>query len=284
MSTRYLTAARALELAGKLSARDLAIAKTVCSLRCVSGSQLQRIHVPGGTPLGRVRTARRVLARLVELDVLARLSRRVGGPLGPGSDDYTYVLGLGGQRLARARGWLPPGRARKPAEIGLTFLAHRLAVAELHTLVIEGAQQGRYTIEALTPEPQCWRSYIGPGGIRQQLKPDSYTRLAAPDFIHANFIEVDLATESAPTIERKLRQYAAYYATGQESDPFPRVVFLVPSAVRAEVVIEAAGRLPADAWRLFRVTTFDRALEALTEVDRLPARLQPLMVSFGKPP
>jgi hypothetical protein len=266
--SRYLTAARALELTAQLSERDLAITRTVCSLRCVSGSQLQRIHVPGGTPLGRVRTARRVLARLVELDVLARLTRRVGGPLGPGSDDYTYVLGLGGQRLARSRGWLSPGRGRRPAEIGLTFLAHRLAVSELHARVVEGAREGHYAIEALTPEPDCWRSYVGPGGVRLQLKPDSYARLATPDFIHANLIEVDLATESAPTIERKMRQYATYYATGQESDPFPRVVFLVPSAVRAEVVVEAAGRLPADAWRLFRVATFDRLLEALTGADQ----------------
>jgi hypothetical protein len=269
MSTHYLTAARALELAAQLTQRDLAIAQTVCSLRCVSGSQLQRLHVPGGTPLGRVRTARRVLARLVELDVLARLGRRVGGPLGPGSDDYTYVLGLGGQRLARSRGWLPPGRARRPAEIGLAFIAHRLAVAELHARVIEGARENdRYAIEVLTPEPGCWRSYIGPGGARLRLKPDSYARLATPDFIHANFIEVDLATESAPTIERKMRAYHAYYTTGQERDPFPRVVFIVPSAVRVEVVVEAAGRLPADAWRLFRVTTFDRVLEALTGADR----------------
>jgi hypothetical protein len=268
MSRTYLTAARALELSHQLSSRDLAITQTVCSLRCVSGSQLQRIHVPGGTPLGRVRTARRLLRRLVELDVLARLNRRVGGPLGPGSDDYTYVLGLGGQRLARARGWLPPGRGRRPAEIGLSFLAHRLAVTELHTRVIVGAQEGRYEIEALTPEPGCWRTYVGSGGVHLQLKPDSYARLATADLLHANFIEADLATESAPTIERKMRAYYAYYLTGQESDPFPRVIFIVPSAVRAELLTEVAGRLPAEAWQLFRITTFDRVLEAVTTASQ----------------
>ena len=261
MSARYLTAARVCELENHLTPRDIAITQTVCALRCVSGSQLQRMHIPDGTPLGRSRTTRRVLARLVELDVLARLERRIGGPLGPGSDEYTYVLGLGGQRLARSRGWLPPGRGRRPAEIGLTFMAHRLAVSELHARVIAGAQ-GRYEIEVLTPEPGCWRSFGG-----AYLKPDSYVRLATPDFIHANFCEVDLATESSSTIERKMRQYVAYYATGRESDPFPRVVFIVPSAVRAEVLVEAAGRLPADAWQLFRVTTFDRALDVMTGAD-----------------
>lgn len=268
MSSRYLTAARALELAGQLTPRDLAITQTVSSLRCVSGSQLQRIHVPGGTPLGRVRTARRLLRRLADLDVLARLDRRVGGPLGPGSDDYTYILGLGGQRLARSRGWLPPGRGRKPAEFGLAFLAHRLAVSELHARIIEGAREGRYNIEALTPEPGCWRSYVGPTGARLSLKPDSYARLTTRDHLHANFIEVDLATESGSTIERKLRAYYAYYQTGQERDPFPRVVFIVPSAVRANMLTTVAGRLPAEAWQLFRITTFDRVIEALTEANQ----------------
>lgn len=263
-TARYLTAARALELSNQLTPRDLAITQTVSSLRCVSGSQLQRMHIPSGTPLGRSRTARRILRRLTTLDVLARLERRIGGPLGPGSDDYTYVLGLGGQRLARFRGWLPHGRGRRPAEFGLTFLAHRLAVSELHARIIEGAQEGRYEIEALTAEPGCWRSYVGPGGAPISLKPDSYARLATPDYLHANFCEVDLATESSSTIERKMRQYLAYYATGRESDPFPRVVFVVPSAVRADLLLEVAGRLPAEAWRLFRITTFDRALDAMT--------------------
>lgn len=262
MTKSYLTAARAMELEHRLSVRDLAIAHTVCLLRCVSGSQLQRIHV-GGTPLGRVRTARRILARLVSLDVLSRLDRRVGGPLGPGSDDYTYVLGVAGQRLARSRGWLPPGRNRKPAELGLTFLSHRLAVSELHTRITEGAQAGSYEIEALDAEPGCWRSYSGPGGARLWLKPDSYVRLTTPDLLLASFLEVDLATESGPTIERKMMAYYAYWMTGRENDPFPRVVFLAPSTVRADLLTEVAARLPAEAWQLFRVTTFDRALEAV---------------------
>jgi hypothetical protein len=264
MSRRNLTATRVRELDGLLTPRDHAIAESVGSLRCVSGSQLQRMHVPDGTPLGRSRTTRRVLARLATLDVLARLQRRVGGPLGPGSDDYTYVLGLAGQRLARSRGWLPPGRGRRPAEFGLTFLAHRLAVSELHARIIEGARAGRFEIEALTTEPDCWRSF----GSGVYLKPDSYVRVATPDYLHANFAEVDLATESSSAIERKMRQYLAYYASGREADPFPRVVFIVPSAVRAEVLLEVAGRLPADAWRLFRVTTFDRVLEVMTGAEQ----------------
>lgn len=262
--TAYLTAIRLLELGGRLSRRDLSIARSVASLRFISGSQLQRIHVPGGTPLGRVRTTRRVLGRLVELDILARLPRRIGGPLGPGSDDYTYVLGLAGQHLARVRGWLPPGRARQPAELGLAFLAHHLAVAELHTRIIEGEHQGRYAIQALDPEPTCWR-YFAPA---THLKPDTYTRVATAEFIHASFCEVDRGSQSASTIERKMRSYHAYYLSGQETDPFPRVVFIVPSSLRAELLIEVAGRLPAEAWQLFRITTFDQSLAALTEANR----------------
>jgi hypothetical protein len=270
MTQRYHTPTRVRELETQLTRRDRAIIQTVCSLRCVSGSQLQRMHVPSGTPLSRVRTARRVLARLVDLDVLARLDRRIGGPLGPGSNDYTYVLGLGGQHLARSSGWLSAGRPRRPAGIGLTFLAHHLAVAELHARVIEGRQEGRYAIEALVAEPDCWRSY---SGIR--LKPDSYIRLTTPNLLHANFCELDLATESAPTIERKMHAYSAYYRSGQENDPFPRVVFIVSSARRAEVLIETAGRLPAETWRLFRITTMENALETLTGGDDAVTRNRP---------
>ncbi len=44
------------------------------------------------------RIARRVLARLTELGVLARLERRIGG-LRAGSSGYVYYLGPAGQRL-----------------------------------------------------------------------------------------------------------------------------------------------------------------------------------------
>jgi Replication-relaxation len=147
-------------------------------------------------------------------------------------------------------------------------VAHRLAVAELHARVIEGAQEGRYEIEALTPEPNCWRTYTDPGGTQLTLKPDTYARMTTTDYLHVNFIEVDLATESSITIERKMRQYLDYYRSGRENDPFPRAVFIAPSTVRAEVLIEAAGRLPAEAWQLFQVTTFDRALDVMTGINQ----------------
>src|SRR5580700_1211942 len=149
MSTRYLTSTRTQALDARLSSRDLAITRTVCSLRYLSGSQLQRMHIPDGTPLGRVRTSRRVLARLTKLSVLARLERRIGGPLGPGSGDYVYTLGVGGQRVAQLHGWLPTRRSRQPLAPGLAFLAHRLQVAELHVRVMEGVHSGRYELQLL---------------------------------------------------------------------------------------------------------------------------------------
>src|SRR6266851_903019 len=87
-------------LRSDLSERDLAILRSVHHLHFLSATQLQRLHFPSTshTPLGAVRSCRRVLARLVDCRALIRLERRIGG-VRAGSASFVYSLGPVGQRL-----------------------------------------------------------------------------------------------------------------------------------------------------------------------------------------
>jgi len=59
--------------------------------------QIQRLHLPGGSPVTRARRTRALLQRLTELGVVVRLERTVGG-VQPGSS--AQVFGLSGRGLA----------------------------------------------------------------------------------------------------------------------------------------------------------------------------------------
>lgn len=112
-----------------LSDRDLAVLDDVSSFRALTGEQIRRLHFDhrhdGGSDAGARRVSQRVLKRLVDLGLLATLTRRAGG-VRAGSAGLTYVLGYHGQRLIR-----PERRARTPDTLGDRYVAHTLAVAEI---------------------------------------------------------------------------------------------------------------------------------------------------------
>src|SRR2546423_15346371 len=241
--TRYLTAATMRELAAQLTERDEAVIRRVAGLRFVRGDQRTRLHFEGLS----ARATRRALMRLVELDCLTRLSRRIGGAAN-GSKAYVYLLAPAGQRLAMERGWTPRRRARRSQIPGTLFVAHALRVAELHTLLVEAEQAGHIDLLQLASEPACWRPY-GP----KALKPDSFVELANQDEIWSFFVEIDMGTEGSRAIERKLRQYAEYQATGREQAQhcvFPLTVWLTPDEGRAEAIRACIERLPSAAGEL----------------------------------
>lgn len=267
---RYATQAAVAGLLDRLSAHDLAILQTVSSLRFVSGGQLTRMHfVGGGDPASEARAARRALVRLTRLDCLARLPRRVGG-VRAGSSGFVYYLGLVGQRLAVLRGWQPERRTRRSHVPGTAFLNHALAVAELHTLLIEGDRAGRFELLELAAEPACWRSYGGIGGQRV-LKPDSYVRLGVGEYEDSYFIEVDRGTEGSGTLNRKLREYVTYAGSGQEQERrgvFPRVLWLAPDDARVDAIEQCIRRLPAQTRELFAVARQSDAADVVSGTSR----------------
>ena len=267
MRRRYLTSARQRELESQLTERDLDVLQRVSDLRFVSGSQLARLcFADSPDQMASVRAARRALLRLVKLGTLGRLERPVGG-VRAGSAGFVYHLGLAGQRLAVARGWQPERRARRSLTPGRLFVRHTLAIAELHTRLMEGDRAGRFELLELVAEPSCWRKWDGIGGQRSTLKPDSYVRLGIGAYEDSYFLEVDRGTEGSRALECQLQLYLAYHQSGREQaerQVFPRVLWLVPSEQRKAALVGSLARLPAEHWRLFQVARFDQAIDRLT--------------------
>ena len=255
----YITASRLASLEQSLTGRDRRLVSDVDRLGIASGAQLRKLHY-SDSDAGR-RLCRLHLAALVTKQVFARLSRRIGGKRA-GSDGYLYVLDIAGQRLVdpdRKRWW----RRTTPGD---AFLCHALEVSDLYAGLRYVERRSAICLRTFDAEPVCWRRFSGPGGGWLTLKPDAYTTVEDGGYEDHYFIEVDRATESSSRIAEKARTYVLYFQAGREQarlEIFPQVLFVVPNAARAERIIDTLGRLDADHWKLFAVTTADRAVEYL---------------------
>ena len=79
-----------------------------------------------------------------------------------------------------------------------------------------------------------------------------------------------MATEALTTVKAKALRYHEYFRTGTEQAArgvFPRVLWIVPDSVRAETVRETLAQLPANAHRLFAVTTAADPTALLTTAE-----------------
>lgn len=262
MSRRpYLTCRQLSVLAASLTDADRAVLDTLRRVRLATGEQLVRLHYDGRPSAAR--QARRQLARLVDHRLLCRLDRRVGG-VRAGSDGFVYSLDVAGQRLAGAA---RPGAPRRPWTPGLPFLAHSLAITGLFVGLVESERRGEVDLLDFTTEPNCWRSFAGPGGGRMLVKPDAYARLGVGEDELRWFVEVDRDTEAPTTLHRKAEVYKRYWQSGREqaaSGLFPKVLWVVPNEDRSAVVVDVLARQPAEAWVLFQVVTDTAAVRVLS--------------------
>jgi hypothetical protein len=192
-------------------------------------------------------------------------SRRIGG-VRSGSSGTVYAVGRIGQRLlASERG--SRRRARRAYTPGERFLAHTLAVAQLYVELVKVQRWGIADLLAFDPEPDCWLEYPSAFGARRILKPDAFVRLGIGAYEDSWFIEQDMGTIAAVTIERQARRYLDCYRTGTlqaTRGVFPRTAWIVPEETRARVVGEVLGRLGDEASKLFCVTTTSEAPALLT--------------------
>lgn len=263
-----VSTARLLALGSELSAADRELVRDLARLRLMSHAQLAALLASSSgeaSPASAARTARRVLARLTDLGVTARLERRVGG-IRAGSAGYVYYLGPVGQRLTAY--WEGHGltRGRFRAEPGGRYVRHRLAVSELYVQARLAERQGLLDLLAFDAEPACWRTYGDAFGGRAVIKVDAFLRLGLGAYEDRFFIEVDLGTESRSVVGRKLRAYLDYFNSGVEQTAhgvFPRVLWLANSEARRAVLVGVCGRLPPEAWQLFTVGRLERAVELL---------------------
>ena len=242
-----------------LAERDWALMASLAEHRFLTTKHIEALHFDGhASPLAAARATRRVLARLHQQRVITHLDRRVGG-VRAGSASYVWTLGPVGDRLLRQRRD-DDGPRRRVYEPSATFLDHTLAIADAHVALVQGHRDGRLELVTVEVEPACWRSYLGAGGERLLLRPDSYVVTASGHFEDSWFVEIDRGTEHLPTLMTKCHTYAAYRATGREQadhDVFPRVVWSVPDQRRHDrlsTALDSARNLERD---LFQVVLSD---------------------------
>jgi hypothetical protein len=199
-----------------------------------------------------------------------RMRRNVLSRLISGSSGHIYTLDSGGQRalpfILASEKQEQPERARKPWTPGQAFLLHGLDVSELYVRLVELERAGAFILPQFLTEPASWF----PNGLGGILKPDAYALLQFNRVEDAWAIEVDRATESIPTLRRKLLAYVDFaHAGGEGPDGItPRVLVTVPHPGRLAAVQRLIDDLPEPAGRLFRSALFADAARLLALVLR----------------
>ncbi len=251
-----------------LGDRDRDILLDLARVRVLSGAQLTRLHFSELAATNRERARRRVLARLIEHHLVATLERTIGG-VRAGSAGHVYALGAAGQRAlpllgADAYAAGPPGRVRAPWTPGHMFLAHSLAIAELYVVLRErervgGLGLGHYGVESAAWHPD------GRGGV---IKPDAYVCIHREEIEDCWWIEVDRATESIPTLRRKLLAYVEFARTGQvgPDEITPRVLVTVPHDHRLAAVRDLVEALPDPGPQLIIPTRHEQAAPLMIDI------------------
>lgn len=249
-----LQTARVVGLRKRLSERDLAALGILHRVRLASLRQLQRLLVVDGSPAARTRRAQLLLTRLTELGLVTRFSRIIGG-VRAGSSGYIYGLSGLGQAVLDTDGPLG-GRRRRVWESKPYFQDHMLAVAELYVQLVERHRLGQGELLAYDAEPAAWRHFTGKHNELVMVRPDAYARVGRAALEHSSFIEVDMATETLPTIQKKCLRYVDYWRSGVEQQwrgVFPKVVWLVETARRREQIAGVVKKLATDTQALFDV-------------------------------
>lgn len=245
-------------LADRLSDRDWQIVEVVNRLRIVSGKQLELLCFPTLHAHAAEVVRGRALHRLTDWRVLTQLPRRIGGAT-RGSASAIYALGPAGARLWTDRQQTTSQRPRtRSTEVPTDrTLRHTLAVSELDAQLVAQASRYGAQIRRFEAEPASW----WPNGLGGYLKPDAYTLLATEAVREHWWIEVDQATESLPTITRKLSAYLDFVARGQLGPQglVPRVLVSAITPARGDAIVHIVQGLPDPAGMLFLVVTQPQA-------------------------
>ncbi|MGH3191129.1 MAG: replication-relaxation family protein [Streptosporangiaceae bacterium] len=115
-------------------------------------------------------------------------------------------------------------------------------------------------------EPASW----WPNGLGGYIKPDAYAVLATNDIRDHWWIEVDLATESLPTVRRQLLTYLDFANRGQlgPGQIVPRVAIATTAPKRRKTIATMVEKLPPPADQLLRIVQTDELASSLYQVLR----------------
>jgi hypothetical protein len=245
--------------------RDWEVLRRIAEHRYLTTSQVQRfVFTNHDSEQAAARTARHVLQRLDRLGIIRPLQRRIGG-VRAGSSAHVWQLAPPGARLLRDDGFTY--RTHEPSP---RFLAHCLTVADVHLGLQDLVTLDTITNVRVQTEPSCWRRFTGPGGEPRWLQPDLAAVVSTADYGDRWFIEVDLGTESLPTLLRKCGQYEQYRAAGieqAEHGAFPLVLWLFTRPERVAKLQGAVLRSTRLTPQLYRYA----ALDGLRQVIEEPA-------------
>lgn len=250
------------ELRKRLSTRDWQILRFLSRHRYATTGHLRRTFFrEHASQAAATRACIRVLDRLLELRLLTRLDRRVGGH-GHGSAAFVWHLDAVGDRLTRTS----TASRRRFEDPSLVFLDHTLAITEATVTLMEAEHTGLIRIARLEIETESWRPYLAASGGATVLKPDLALTTSTSDYDDHWYIEIDRGTESIPVLIRKCQAYEAYRRTGRaqaEHRVFPRVLWVLPTqrrVARLRAAIAADRTLPD---RLFATATPEYLLETI---------------------
>lgn len=222
-------------LYSRLSGRSAAVTTFVHRFRFVSASQVKRLFFNDNSPRSREVRLSKTMRRLVAWGLVARIPRAIGGFHG-GSTGYIYTT--------------PGSRSRQPD-------LHALDITELYVELVERERAGELKLVAFDPEPYS-HTYMG----HLELKPDAYVELGVGDKHREVWLEVDRSSEWRTQLARKMRRYVVAY-NQWKLPKFPGVLWVVPDEQRKRLVESVAKRTGIPA--LFRVVTFDQAIDTLTK-------------------
>jgi len=184
--------------------------------------------------------------------------------MGPvGSAARVWQLAPAGARLLR-----DDGTAHRTHEPSPRFLTHCLAVADIHLALRSLSRLDQVQQVVVQTEPTSSRRYVGQGGEPRWLQPDLAAVISTNQYDDRWFLEVDLGTESLPTLLRKCGHYEAYRASGveqHEHGAFPLVLWVFTKTDRGERLRDAVWRSPRLTPQLYRFATADTFMDVVQE-------------------
>lgn len=254
MSTSRISAERRLWLESRLSERDRHVLDWLAAVRLASGQQLEALCFHGLASTSKPVVRGRVLGRLVSWRLLEVVDRRVGGALA-GSTSSVYRLTAAGHAIVR------PAHSRATKPYTSRFTAHTLAIAQLAADLVTTTRDTATHLASFITEPESWTA----DAVGSYLKPDAYLQLQTPALTMHWWVEVDLGTESLPTLERKLRSYLDFVNRGQLGPHglVPQVLVSLTTPEREAALGRVLDRLPAPAQELFMPCLASRAVVTL---------------------
>ncbi|MEC3980402.1 replication-relaxation family protein [Amycolatopsis sp. H20-H5] len=252
--------AKVASLAERLSERDKEIIGHLARVRLLTGAQLERLSFTHHSDEHQSHIRRRVLKRLVDLELVGALERPIGG-VRAGSAGLIYCLGRMGQRMADLlNGSTPNGRTRSPRTPGDMFLRHTLAISETFVSLVELSRQTATKLRTFHTEPNCW----WPDGHGGFLRPDGLVIVEDDNYDATSWLEIDQGSEHLGRIRAKIAAYERFAMTGTEgaNGVLPHVVFATPGDSRADAIareIANQGTLRMT----YRVTTQEKLAATL---------------------